>query len=135
MKGCSVARLKSRGAGRRVPRGRPAPLDVWLEGLPHDGVAVGRNLVEAPHRRRVRSALRDARVLARLVQDRVDRLGESIERLAGLRLGRLDHQRLVDQEWEIDRRRVHAEVEQALRDVECLDAELLLRGRAGEYEL
>ena len=53
----------------------------------------------------------------------------------GLRLGGLDHQRLVDQEREVDRRRVKAEVEQALGHVQRLHAELALRRRPGEDEL
>ena len=65
----------------------------------------------------------------------LDRLGERVERLPRLGLGRLDHQRLVDEQREVDRRRVEAEVEQALGDVERLHPELALRRRAGEDEL
>ena len=53
-----------------------------------------------------------------------DGADERIKRLAGLRLRRLDHQRLVDEQREVDGRRVHPEVEQALGDVGRLDPEL-----------
>ena len=58
-----------------------------------------------------------------------------VERLAGLGLGRLDHQRLVDEQREVDRRRVEAVVEQPLGDVERLHPELALGRLAGEHEL
>ena len=51
-------------------------------------------------------------------EDLRERLGERVERLARLGLGRLDEQRLVDDQREVDRRRVKAVVEQALGEVE-----------------
>ena len=72
---------------------------------------------------------------ARLAQDLGDRVGEGVERLLRLRLGRLDQQRLVDEQREVDRRRVEAVVEQALGEVERLEPELALHRRAGEHEL
>ena len=94
-----------------------------------------RDLVEAPHRGRVGRVLGDLGILLGLGQDLVHSVGESVERLVRLGLGRLDHQRLVDQQREVDGRRVEAVVEQALGDVERLDAELALGRRAGEDEL
>ena len=47
-------------------------------------------------------------------------VGERVERLLGLGLGRLDHQRLVDQQREVHGARVKAEVQQALGQVERL---------------
>ena len=52
-----------------------------------------------------------------------------------LGLGRLDHHRLVDEQREVDRRRVVSEVEQALGDVERLDVELALCWRGAEHVL
>ena len=89
----------------------------------------GGGLVEPPHRRRVGGGARDLGILARLAQDRGDRLGEGVERLARLGLGRLDHQRLLDEQREVHRRRVIAEVEQPLGEVERLDLELALHRR------
>ena len=70
-----------------------------------------------------------------LGEDLLDRLGEGVEALLGLGLGRLDHQRLLDQQREVDGRRVEAEVEQALGEVEGGEAELPLHRLAGEDEL
>ena len=56
-------------------------------------------------------------IVGRLREDLGDRLGERVERLARLGLGRLDQQRLVDEQREVDRRRVEAVVEQALGEV------------------
>ena len=57
-----------------------------------------------------------------LAQDLGHDLGEPVERLLGLGLGRLDQQRLVDDQREVHGRRVHAVVEQPLGEVERLDA-------------
>ena len=62
-------------------------------------------------------------------------VGERVERLLRLRLGRLDQQRLVDEQREVDGRRVEAVVEQALGEVERLEPEVLLHRRAREHEL
>ena len=78
---------------------------------------------------------RDLGVLGGLGEDRGDRLGEGVERLLGLGLGRLDHQRLVDQQREVDGRRVEAEVQQPLGEVERLDLQRPLHRAAGEDEL
>ena len=64
-----------------------------------------------------------------------DRLGEGVERLAGLRLRRLHQQRLLHQQREVDRRRVVAVVEQPLGEVERADAQRALHRPAGEHEL
>ena len=95
--------------------------------LADDRALGGSGLVEPPDRRRVRSVLRDLRILGGLREDRLDRIGEVVEPLLGLGLGGLDHQRLVDEEWEVDRRRMDLVVEQPLRDVGRPDAQLLLR--------
>ena len=56
---------------------------------------------------------------------------EPIERLG---LGGLDHERLLDDEREVDGGCVHAEIEQALGDVEGLHA-VLAQAPAREHEL
>ena len=99
------------------------------------GPAGGPGLVEPPHGRGVGRVARHVRVLGRLGEDLADDLGEGVERLARLGLRRLDEQRLVDQQREVDRRRVEAVVEQPLGEVEGADAELLLHRAAGEHEL
>ena len=76
------------------------------------------DLVEAADRGRVGRLLGDLGVVLGLGEDLLDRVGEGVEALLGLGLGRLDHQRLVDQQREVDGRRVEAEVEQALGEVE-----------------
>ena len=100
-----------------------------LPRLTNDRPPRGGHLVEPSHGGRVRRVLRDLGVLLGLREDLVDRLRERIERLGRLGLGRLDHQRLVDQQREVHRRRMEAEVEQALGDVERLDPQLALRLR------
>src|SRR3954466_3866241 len=67
-----------------------------------------RRLVQTSNRRRVRGVARDVRILLGLAQDLGHRLGERVERLAGLGLRRLDQQRLVDEQREVPRRRVEA---------------------------
>ena len=74
-------------------------------------------------------------VLRRLGQDLADDVGERVERLARLGLGRLDQQRLVDEQREVDRRRVIAEVQHPLGEVERADPERLLHRPAREHEL
>ena len=61
--------------------------------------------------------------------DRDQRIGERIERLDRFGLGRLDQHPLLDDQREVDRRRVEAVVDQPLGDVEGADAGLLLDGR------
>ncbi len=82
----------------------------------------------------VRRGRHELRVCLRFVRDLVHRLDEVVERLLRLRLGRFDHQRFRHNQREVRGRRVNAEVEQALGNVECLDAESLLPIR-GEHEL
>src|SRR5580704_19763149 len=93
------------------------------------------NLVEPPHGRGVRRGARNLGVLSRLAQDLREGLGEGIERLPRLGLGRLDHQGLLDEQREVDRRRVKAKVEQTLGEVERPDLKLASHGAPGEHEL
>ena len=83
------------------------PTAAWrsAERLTHDRTAAGRSLVEAAHRGGVGRLLGDLRVALRLGEDQIDRLGEIVERLPGLGLGGLEHQRLVDHRREVDGRR------------------------------
>ena len=60
---------------------------------------------------------------------RQHRVRELVERLEVFRLRRLDHDRLFDDQREVDRRRVEAVVEQPLRDVERVHAVLLPQRR------
>jgi hypothetical protein len=70
----------------------------------------------------------DLGVLGRLGEDRRDRLGEGVERLLRLGLRGLHEQRLVDQQREVDRRRVVAVVQEPLGQVQRPDPQLLFIG-------
>ena len=83
----------------------------------------------------MRRVARDLRILLRLAQDVRDRVGERVQRLLRLCLGRLDEQRLVDEQREVHRRRVEAVVEQPLGEVQRADPQLLLHRRARQHEL
>ena len=67
--------------------------------------------------------------------DPLERLGQRLERLEALGLGRLDHERLVHDEREVDRRGVEALLEQPLGHVEGLDPRSLLQRRAPRHHL
>ena len=86
-------------------------------------------------RPRVRRRVQDVGVGRRLARDREHRLAELVQPLLRLGLGRLDHQRLGDDQREVDRRRVEAVVHQPLGDVERRDAVLLLQRPRREDEL
>ena len=73
-------------------------------------------------------------LLGSLARDLQHRLGKGVQRLLGLGLRRLDHQRFGDDQREIDRRRVESVVHQPLRDVERRDAMLALQTAAREHE-
>ncbi len=94
------------------------PTQIWLAG--------GQCLVQASHGCRVGSGFDDLRVRARLLGDLVHDGDEVVQRLAGLRLGWLDHHRLVHDQGEVDGGRVHAEIEQAFGDIQGRDATLVL---------
>src|SRR3954452_1134067 len=133
-------RIESAAAGEAATRktassARQSLTRASLERLADDGALAAPRLVEPADRRRVRRVAGDLRVLGALAQDVGDRVGERVERLLRLRLGRLDEQRLVDEQREVDRRRVEAVVEQALGEIERLEPEVLLHRRAGEHEL
>src|SRR5689334_23030786 len=84
---------------------------------PQIRLARGARLIQAPHRRADGRRRRDRGVLLRLARDLDHRVAELVERLLGLRLGGLDHQRLFDDEREIRRGRIEAEIQQPLGDV------------------
>ncbi len=94
-----------------------------------------RHLVEPSDRRRVGRAAGDLGVLGGLFEDCRDRLREGVERLLRLGLGGLHHQRLVDEQREVDGGRVEAEVEQPLGEVERLDLQGALHRPARQHEL
>src|ERR1700691_4397018 len=119
---CSIAIFLPPMSGSRRSRERLANYRV-----------LGRcDLVQAAHGRAVWGAAGDLGVLCRLLEYRGDRFCERVERLLGLGLRRLDHQRLVHQQREVHGRRVKAEVEQALGEVERLDLQIALHRPAGE---
>src|SRR4051794_8330702 len=133
-------RIESAAGGEAATRttrrsARPSLTRASLERLADDGALGGARLVEPAHRRRVRRVARDLRVLGALAQDVRDGVGEGVERLLRLRLGRLDEQRLVDEQREVDGRRMEAVVEQPLGEIERPEAEVLLHRRAREHEL
>ena len=83
----------------------------------------------------VRRLLEQLGALGRIARDLEHRLDELVERLLRLGLGRLDHQRLGDDEREVDRRRVEVVVHQPLGDVERRDPVLALQAARREDEL
>ena len=74
----------------------------------------------------VRCRPNDLGISSALFRDADHRVGERVERLAALGLGGLDHERLVDDQREVDRRRVEAVVHQPLGDVQRSDPVLRL---------
>jgi hypothetical protein len=64
-------------------------------------------------------------LLRRAARDGGQRVAEAVEFGFGLRLGRLDQHRTVDDEREVHRHRVIALVDEALGDVDRLDARVL----------
>src|SRR3990170_4057208 len=118
------------GRGDTLSMGR-CPL-WWLPA--QHRFAGGCGLVQAAQRRLVRSVTQQLRLLLRLPRYRQHRLAEGVQRLLPLRLRRLDHQRLVDDEREVDRWWVEAVVDEPLGDVERLH-HLRALADAGEDDL
>src|SRR5690606_17687452 len=73
---------------------------------PQDGPPGCPSLIQPADRRTVRRTLDRLRIALHFLSDLDHRFGESVQRLQGLGLCRLDHDGLVDDEREIDRRRV-----------------------------
>src|SRR5262245_37648251 len=95
-------RSSASGASEAVIAERYRSPRAGLQRLADDR-ALGRpGLVQAPDRRLVRRVARDLRILLALDEDRGDRVGERVERLHRLGLGRLDQQGLVDDQREVD---------------------------------
>ena len=67
--------------------------------------------------------------------NREHRVRELVERLFRLGLGRLDHERLRDDQREVDRRGMEAVIHQPLRDVERRDAVVALQRPGAQHEL
>ncbi len=70
-----------------------------------------------------------------LGRDALEGAGQGLEGLQALGLGGLDHERLVDDQREVDGRRVESLLEQALGDVEGLHARALLERRGRQDAL
>src|SRR5207244_9921191 len=112
-----------RAAYRRTPakstKLRRIPLDSRAFGPPAQHRAARRaRLIEAGEPRRVRRLAHARGVAACLLCDRKHGVGELVERLLGLGLGRLDHEGALHHQREVDGGRVEAVVEEALGDVE-----------------
>ena len=106
----------TRNCGRATSRAR-LRLRAGVEGR-HQG-ARRSSFVDPSHRRRAGSlAQRFPR--CRLGGNLLERLSQGLERLEAFGLGRLDHERFVDDEREVDGGRMEALLEQPLADVECL---------------
>ena len=67
----------------------------------------------------MRCALQDGRRLSGLRSDFPHYIDERVDCFLGLRLGRLYHDGLMEQEREINRRSMEAEIEQSLGNVQC----------------
>src|SRR5205814_5573931 len=90
------------GARARSPLVRRRPLESRLAGRSR--------LIEPSHGGGHRSIEDDLRILSRLAGDLDHGIAELVERLFRFRLRRLDHERLLDDEGEIGRGRVEAEI-------------------------
>ena len=102
--------------------GHRAPAQVGLAGR--------RRLVEAPNRRVVRRRAQQLRVAGGPPLRRRGAPRRRHRGLERLRLRRLDEQALLDDQREVDRRRMEAVVDEALGDVERAHAGLVPDGRA-----
>ena len=109
-------------------------LNCWPR-PPQHGLAGGGRLVQAAEGRLVGRALHKLRVLFGLPRYRQHRLAEGVQRLFPLRLRRLHHQRLVNDEREVDRGRVEAVVDEPLGDVQRLHGLRLLADAGEAYRL
>ena len=132
MSGADSARAARRGHARRGRGARGCPLrgrGHWGHGVSAPVIGrqrrSGRRAAVASSRRRTgvargaaRSSSGRSRASAAMAMQRV---GERVERLERFGLGRLDEQALLDDEREVDGRRVEAVVDQALGDVERAD--------------
>src|SRR6185503_19377574 len=105
------------------------------EVVPEVGPACRGRLVEAPD---WRGAWRPLELVGRrlgLLGDAVHDLDEVVQRLERPGLGRLDHQRLLHDQREVDRGRVDAVVEDRLGNVQGGDAMQPLLAAPGEDDL
>jgi hypothetical protein len=83
----------------------------------------------------VRRVLELLGILGRLLGDRQHRVAEGVERLDRLGLGRLDHERLRDDQREVDRGRVEPVIHEPLGDVERAHAVLAPQRPRRQHEL
>ena len=81
----------------------------------------GAYFIESSDRCGVGRVLRQSRICFCLFKDFFDRIGESIEVFLCLGFNRLHHQGLIDQQREIDGRRVIPEIEKALGQIRRVD--------------
>ncbi len=95
-------------------------------------LARGPSFIEPGQSREVRCAADQVRRLLGFAEDFLDGFHESVERLLGLGLGRLDHERAADDQGKVHRRRVDAVVDQALGEIEGADAGLGFEVAIGE---
>ena len=82
-----------------------------------DGMLRGEDIVDTAYGRRMRSRLHHVGIGLRLLGYLTHHGDETVEGLLRLVLRRLDHQRLVEEQGEIDGGRMIAVVEQSLRYV------------------
>src|ERR1700691_3177743 len=87
--------------------------------------------VDSPHGSRERSFLGPLLTTGggRVLGDTLECLGQRFAGLEALGLGRLDHERLIDDQREVDRRRVETLFEKALGHVESAYAAAALERR------
>ena len=97
-------------------------------------IAGGARLIGTADRRRPRRFVQRVRVLVDLAVHCAHRVGERVESFDRLGLGRLDHHRFVDDEREIDGRRVEAVIDDPFRDVHRSSSARFLLAR-GQHEL
>src|SRR6266545_541915 len=123
-----------RGARRR-PKGSGCASGVRLRLPAQVRSSRGGRLVQATDRRRPRRLLQLVRRRLGARGDVEHHLREAVERLERLGLGRLDHERLLHDQREVDRGRVDAVIQDRLGDVQRGHPMLPLLAAAAEDDL
>jgi len=109
----------TKGVECRTPEVNTSAVDIrrlrsLAQPVPDIGLAAGPRFVEPSDWRGVRRVLHELRIFRRLLGDLQHRLAEAIQLAHRLGLRGLGHDRFRHDEWEVDRRRVHPEIEQPL---------------------
>ena len=111
-------RITKNAANKRPRPPRPYVKNPLCVPVLQNRLACGASLVRTADRRIVRCSLENHRILGSLCGNLPHHLDERIDGLLGLRLRRLDHYGLMEEQREVDGRCVEAEVEKPLGNIE-----------------